>query len=505
MKIKLLKCLLLLAGMLAGRAHAGTLYLTVVNNTGTNVSWRIVYWRNETDAPDGTWTPTGSSAQPTGTTVNESTGNSINWSGTGYFRFEWRTTGGASTGVYEPTTFTYNGYGNDTTVNWTLGPASDPAGYYCVTNTSQNPGIFVIRCPGIGDEQQTLGPGDYWCVDSEAAYTVNIIEIIGTIGGGALTNETQIFEWEPDDGHITNSTSWNPAPKPVSTAGGAFNSPTNDAQNSANGITGQLQNNQNQENINAQNQLDKLGAVTNLLSQIKHNATNYNSELTNHVNDAVTAGNASSNLVASSAYNTNTMMGAISGSGGSLDPGSGPSSVDLSGGDARLSLLQLDITSFPAVTGLRDWIWRMFLYLAKILSLAYSFKHLLKSFADFGNAMKGNGTSGFLQAAVISVPNLFSSLGGMAARWKVAAALIPTIYALIIAGVTQVNAVDGMPSGLADLAPSSTVVAYGWSLFKWFVPVELMFRIFMITLSGCLLMTLTVFGAAVITDATSKA
>jgi len=237
MKIKLLKWLLLVVAFAAGRMDAGTLYLSVVNNTGTNISWRIVYWRNETDAPDGTWTPTGSSGQATGTTVNESTGNSINWSGTGYFRFEWRTAGGTATGVYEPTTFTYNGYGNDTTVSWTLGPTADPAGYYCVTNTSQNPGIFVVRIPGFNDEQLTLAPGDYWCIDSEDAYTVNIIEIIGTIGGGSLTNETEIFGWEPDDGNITNSASWNPAPKPVSTAGGAFNSPTNDAQNSAHHCT----------------------------------------------------------------------------------------------------------------------------------------------------------------------------------------------------------------------------------------------------------------------------
>jgi len=505
MKIKLLKFLLILAAMLAGRAHAGTLYLSVVNNTGTNVSWRIVYWRNETDAPDGTWTPTGSSAQPTGTTVNASTGNSINWSGTGYFRFEWRTSGGANTGVYEPTTFTYNGYGNDTTVNWTLGPVADPKGYYCVTNRSWNPAIFLVRVPGGNSEQLTLGPNEYWCVESELAYTFAIIEVLGTIEGGALTNETVLFEWEPADGNVTNGIASNPAPKPVSTAAGAFASPTNDTQNAANGVIGQLQANQNQENVNAQSQLDKLAGITNLLAQIKHNATNYNSELTNKVNDAVMAGNASSNLVASSSYDTNTMMGSLSGSGGALAPGTGPASVDLTGGDPRLTLLHLDITSFPAVTGLRDWIWRMFLYLAKILSLAYSFKHLLKSFADFGVAMKGNGTSGFLQAAVVSVPNLFSSLGGMAARWKVAAALIPTIYGLIIAGVTQVNAVDDMPTGLADLAPASAAVAYGWALFKWFVPVELMFRIFMITLSGCLLMTLTVFGATVITDATSKA
>lgn len=378
-----------------------------------------------------------------------------------------------------------------------------PEASVCFTNTTQQGGIWTLKIgtpPDEYTESMTMMPGDYWCVDSEEAFILNIQEIFGTIEGPPATNETPIFSWDPGQGSTNAGGGVNPPPAMVNTQGGAFSNPSNDTQNAANGIVGQLQRNQQQENIND-------NRLAGLLEEIRDKvATNMvaDDSLTNKLSEAVAAGNTTSNLVGAQLGQTNALMSAASSSGGSL-ASTGLDAVSFTGGDSRLSLLVFDFASMPEAVGLRNWVWRLFLYSTKLICIAFAFRHMLKVFADFGKAMKGNGTSGFLQAAIISVPNLASSLGGMAVRWKVAAAIVPFIFAAVVGGVAQIDSWTDMPTNLADLAPSAGVLAYGWKMVTYFIPLELMFRAVMVTMSGCVLMSLTVFGATIITDATSKA
>lgn len=121
-------CALAVLGAWANVAHAvGFRTGHVINNTGTNVSWRFVFHRNSgAGTLASQQTPTGSSGQPTGTTVDTYDANS---SASGYphlWRVEYRDSFGNNTGVYDDESIIINDYEASTEMTFTLGPPVDP-------------------------------------------------------------------------------------------------------------------------------------------------------------------------------------------------------------------------------------------------------------------------------------------------------------------------------------------------------------------------------------------
>lgn len=390
-----------------------------------------------------------------------------------------------------------NGGGQD----WYIGPVPIPEASVCITNTTQVGGVWTLQ---YGDppvrESMTMMPGDYWCVDSEDAFILSITEIFGSLQGPPVTNDTPIFSWTPSQGSTNYGGTIDKTPSPVNTQNGAFPSPTNDTQKAANGIVGQLQNNQQQENLNA-------NRIAGLLEEIRDKVATNSPSGDAHTNLGVEASSSSAGVVSNATFGyynagTGSVMTAISGAGGSVAP------VDLPVITIPIGEnMEIEFNPFASsdIVALRNWLQRLILYTAKLVAILYLFRALCMALKDFAGAMKGNGTSGFLQAAFVSVPNLFSSLGGFALRWKIVAFALPTIFLGISGYIVQLNTIDNMPTDFSGLVPSNTKLGWGWSWFVYLVPIEVLFRILVTTLTAHLMMIFTVFAASIITDATSKA
>jgi len=157
------------------------------------------------------------------------------------------------------------------------------------------------------------------------------------------------------------------------------------------------------------------------------------------------------------------------------------------------------------VRNLRDWLQVLILWTAKMVCIYFIFSQLMVTMRQLADVMKGNGTSGFLQAAVLSVPQLFSSLGGIAVRWRVVVGILPFIATMFSGYIVTLGETSGVSSSFADLAPSAPELFAGWQLMNYLVPVTVLLRMAVVCFTAVLALHAVVFGAVILTDATSKA
>lgn len=387
--------------------------------------------------------------------------------------------------------------------NFYIDAPPPPTANVCFTNKTSGPGDWVLvigNPPNQYIESQTLAPGDWWCLTIQTNFVLYTYEIFPSIQGPPTTNATPIFSWTPGDGNVTSNAVVDPPPKTVNTQQGAFNSPTNDTQKSANGIIGQLQNNQQQENVNA-------NRIAGILEEIRDKVATNSPAGDSQTNLGAEASGAAAGVVSNSTYTyfssgTGAVASAIGNQGGSVAPSDLPTIEIPIGADFAVAFNPFDN---PKIISLRNWMQRLILYTAKLIAILYLFRALCMSLKDFAFAMKGNGTSGFLQAAFVSIPNLFSSLGGFALRWKLVAFALPFIFVAMSGYIIQLNAIDDMPGDFSGLVPANEQLAWGWAWFTYLVPIEVLFRITVSALTAHLSMIFTVFAASILTDATSKA
>lgn len=393
-----------------------------------------------------------------------------------------------------------NGSGQD----WYIGPVPVPKAEVCFTNKTAGAATWILvygSPPTQTVESMDLLPGEHWCVESEVEFVLYIQEIFPTLGDGpAITNASPIFSWEPGDGDVQTNAPVQPQPRPVPSDTGVFGGPTNDTQKAANGVVGQLQANQAQQNINDQ-------GIKDLLREIRDKVATNQVPADSSTNIGIDASTALAGTVSNANYGyfssgTGTVVTAFNSQKGTIGDVVLPT-IPINIGDDLV--VNFQPFADPNINSLAAWTRKAVLYAAKIVAIMYLFRALMMAIKDFAAAMKGNGTSGFLQAAVISIPNLFSSLGGMAVRWKLVAFALPFIFVAVSGYIIQLNAIGDMPADLGALVPANEKLNWGWQWFTYLVPVEVLLRIVITTLTAHLAMQFTILAASTITDATSKA
>jgi len=374
-------------------------------------------------------------------------------------------------------------------------------GEICFTNTfAQNIRVQITSAMGavLGDELVT--PGSSICYSADSPFFFKILETtIDPISGEP--EEKTTFQWEFDGtaNQSTNLTSNTATPRKNPGSSNPLNpTPANDTQAGVNGIVNQLQDNRAGE-------AQDLAGLAGILEQIRDKvATNQPAGDTNAAIAGITSnvGSFSNQVQGAGLSASNSVHGELTGQLTGADGLGAAPSWSFTIGD-----MFIDANPFavPEIETLRVTFRTFVLFLAKLLVLFYVWKEVQETMSKLAAVAKGSGTSGFLQAALLSVPQLVTTIAGLGIRWKVVLIAIPLVAGWVSKTVLGANAIPGVVATFAALAPTDGALLIGYQMFFHVIPLAGILSLFFIGVMAVLGLRLFLIVISVIVDVTSKA
>ena len=382
------------------------------------------------------------------------------------------------------------------------GPPPEPVeGQICFTNTfAQVTRVQIKTALGAVLADEVVSPGSSLCYSSNEPFFFNIIETTIDVQSGEPEEKTTFqWGWDGTSNQTTNLTSNTATPRKNPGSSNPLNpTPANDTQAGVNGIVNQLQDNRAGE-------AQDLAGLAGILEQIRDKvATNQPAGDTNAAIAGITSnvGSFSNQVQGAGLSASNSVHGELSGQLTGADGLGAAPSWSFTIGD-----MFIDANPFavPEIETLRVTFRTFVLFLAKLLVLFYVWKEVQETMSKLAAVAKGSGTSGFLQAALLSVPQLVTTIAGLGIRWKVVLIAIPLVAGWVSKTVLGANAIPGVVATFAALAPTDGALLIGYQMFFHVIPLAGILSLFFIGVMAVLGLRLFLIVISVIVDVTSKA
>lgn len=380
---------------------------------------------------------------------------------------------------------------------WTMGGAPATPNTYSTTNTSSDPRVFQYQ-DGNGTTVVTLQPGESLTVSSTNAFTLSEITAV-TTGTGEFTAWKYTTNQLASYGAGSSGTAYTVTPPPQATVMSptntpVFNAPANDAQKAANATVNEIRN-------ASDAQKDAMGSLLAELKKLnaKDLATNSTGS-SSYSNSAyagwITSANTSSNAIfASNAQASNDIKTVIAFMNDLAESSPGSMTVQLGQSSYTVNPMSGTILA-DALAFSRNAI----LYVAKLILIYALFRQMLHCWKGMSMAASGTSTSGWLQAAFVSMPQIVSSMAGLTGRWLIVAFAVGAVAAF---GAGAMLA-WGPSVTLAGIAGGSAVAARGWTWVTAMVPVDGLFSAFTLWIVSTVAMYAMTMGAMAASDASGK-
>jgi len=388
--------------------------------------------------------------------------------------------------------------GDSGVMEWSLGGAPPPVGAYAYTNSSAVPVTFEYK-DSNGAQTVTIQPGESLTVSSTNAFTVSqVSSYVDGVGEFAqLKYKTNLLAsyagGSPFTGVVPSPPTYNSR---TSTNTPVFVDPATDEQRSANAIVNATRDAKDQ---NASDNAALLGELKKIGDKV---STNRNPASVSEKNEGIgaiwEAAQAASNVVANAVNSARDDLGT------KVDAFTAPTPVSLVGISVPMGAFTVNVnpfanSGFAAAASIIKSMVTWFIKAWLLWALWNGFKGCMEMISK---AAAGTSTSGWLQAAVLSTPQLVSTLGGLALKYVALAVVVAVVYASSSAWVAFGGTDFNLSSVVGGMSTSGQV---GWAWFTNIMPVTEALTAFKSYLIGTLTMLGITMAGCAVADALGKA
>lgn len=384
-------------------------------------------------------------------------------------------------------------------MEWTLGGAPSPVGTYSFTNNTARPITFEYK-DANGSQTVTVEPGTTLNVSSTNAFTLGVIDAF-VDGVGEFTKlkyTTNIVAsysgGTPFSGTFGAPPTYN---SPTSTNRPVFVDPATDEQRFANAVVNETRNAKDQA------ARDSAAILAELKKQSEKNlATNRNNASASETNSGFGGMQSTAQTV------SNILSGKITEAGDDLVtkydtflavPTVGALGISVPMGAFTVDVNPFGHAGFSAFAGIVRTIIILFI---KFKLLQYLFKLWRECLWRIATSTAAATTSGWLQAAVLSIPQLFSSLGGAGLRYAVLGGIVTLNYAVFSGWIIFAGTGFDLTYVYSSLGPTGQI-GFGW--FLQFMPLDHALTAFRAFIGSCIGMMAITLGGMSVNDVLGKA
>jgi len=333
----------------------------------------------------------------------------------------------------------------------------------CFTNVSSAAVLIEWVTPSDA-VLYSLAPGQISCYTTDEPLALEILEIIPPPPGSTefLTNRNPIVGWSPSDGSTNININTTDVPKANPGKAGPVNA-TNITE-STDAIVNQIQDSQRSSD-------SWLRFIWDELKLTRMDNEHYHDWITNKYGSGDTVTNegpgrvagalaTASNLVVSAGHSVSNAVAPVTGFLGAGDIPTTYTPVSLQLGTVMTTV---DFRNLGAVSSLIALAGGLLLWVFKFFALRWLYVQLNDTLKFVGMAA-GGASSGWLQAALISMPQLVSTIIGRSLKWGVLASLLVgagILASLLIVFTTSGNSLWSVISGFPPVITNAVGMLNG--------------------------------------------
>jgi len=381
-----------------------------------------------------------------------------------------------------------------------FGPVTPIPNTYSTTNTTSEAIVFEY-VDGSGKIVVTLQPGEILNVGSTNAFTLN--QIVGNIAGVGefatwvyKTNQVATYA-----GGSTGAANVLPLPVPPTYASPTntpvFNAPANDAQRAANATVNEIRN-------AADGTKDVLGGIQSELKKLnaKDLSTNMPPMNGSQSNYAI------SSIQGQATSISNSLGGAIQTAGTTLSgdvatflavPTASATALTVPMGALSISVDPFSNTGFATAAAI---VRAIIIFFVKFMLLKQLFKLWRECMWRIVTSTATATTSGWLQAAVLSIPQLFTTLAGTGLRYAVVSGIVTLTFGFFSVWLTFTGYTLNLGSLVSGLGSSGQI---GFAWFLQFMPLSTIVSAFGVFITAVIGMTVVTITGIAVNDTIGKA
>jgi len=388
--------------------------------------------------------------------------------------------------------------GTSGVMEWNLGGGPPPLGSYAFTNNSAVPVTFEYK-DSNGAQTVTIQPGDSLTVASTNAFTVSqVSSYVDGVGEFAtLKYKTNLLAsyagGSPFTGVVPSPPTYNSR---TSTNTPVFVDPATDEQKTANAIVNATRDAKDQ---NAADNAAILGELKKIGDKVSTNRNDASSAQTN----------AGMNLITSAASSvSNTVAAAVNSAGTDLSekldtftalPSTTVAGIAVPMGAITVNVNPFSNAGFSAFAGI---VRNMIILFIKFKLLQYLFKLWRECMWRIATSSAAATTSGWLQAAVLSIPQLFSSVAGAGLRYAVLGGIVTLNYVIFSGWVAFAGTSFDFSALYSAMGPTGQT---GFAWFTQFMPLDHALTAFRAFVGSCIGMIAITLAGMSVNDVIGKA
>lgn len=382
--------------------------------------------------------------------------------------------------------------GDSGVMEWSLGGPPPPEGTYNYTNNTSSPITFEYK-DALGAKTVTVNPGESLTVSSTNAFTLSTVNV-SLDGVGEFTKLKYTTNLVASFAGGSPFTGTVPAPPtyntPTSTNRPVFVDPATDEQRFANAVVNETR------AAKDQNAKDNAAILAELKKQNDKNlATNRNPASASETNAGFGF------MRDAAAAVSNAVSGPVNAAGDDLGakldtflavPSASTLGISVPMGTISVTVNPFSNAGFSAFAGI---VRNMIILFIKFKLLQVLFKLWRECMWKISTSTAAATTSGWLQAAVLSIPQLFSSVAGAGLRYAILGGIVTINYVVFSAWVAFAGTSFDLSFLYSGMGESGQI---GFAWFLQFFPLDHALTAFRAFVGSCIgMISITLAGMAV--------